>query len=995
MRRSLEVFCGFLQRYGAAHGRRQGPRAGRRRAAHRAVRRFSFESLEPRVALAAAGLTPIGAQPTGPLTGKIVYTSAGHGFEWVNGLGWRTGRGDSLEIEEAFGNQDQMTYYVDYLWRAGATIVPMRPVGRQIHEVVLDNDSAGVAYSGAWSDSTAGNRWYDEDYGAVADAVRYRFASTSAAETAVATYTPTIPQAGFYPVYAWAAFGGNRTSQLYKVNHTGGQTHVRVDHSKVGNGWVYLGTYHFNSGASAQLGSVQISNEGAAGKVVIADAIRFGNGMGDVRDSDAGIGTGGVSGSPREDENALMWLWRAVGQGVAPESIIGTSNVSAPTLMAAHMNADANPFGTSVYIGFHSNAAGGRGAVGLIDVDAGEQTPHQADLALYTGRQINQDMQALNGQFEHNWGTRTTHTYSGEFGEINEGPSAEFDATIIEVAFHDQTQDAQLLRDPKVRDQLGRSTYEATLEYFDHWGGLTSPVALPAPPTHVSVVSNASGEVTLQWTAGPTGVRGGAATGFRIYASTDGYGFDGGTYVAGGGVHTATLSGYDPLLPYYFKVVAVNAGGESRGSEVVTALPSGGAKQVLIVNGFDRFDRTQNFRYPYAYTGDGLVDRVWSRYNNSFDYVVQVHTAIYATKPGVHVASASNEAIASGSVNLGDYDAVVWILGNESTADDTFSAAEQSLVEQFVAAGGDLFVSGAEIGWDLDQQNNGRTFFETTLKGDYVADDAGTYTVSAAAGGIFAGLPNIVFSSGPQFSSLTSQVYNVAFPDVISPQAGAQLALAYSGGVGGAAIDVPGQAGRGNVVMFGFPFETITAAANRSAVMGRVLDFFGVAPVGPISADFDDDGLVDAADFLAWQRGFGMANPGAADGDADHNDAVDHADLEIWASQFGTPAGGSFAAEASIAALTASEALDPAAGWLAMPAQAAGQREVPATAADVNAANFSAVATESATAAVQAAPSTMAALSPWRRPRPAEPVTSAVDAALERLAPQWRLPRAF
>jgi len=600
-------------------------RARRGAANVRTHRAFSFESLEPRIALAAAGLVPVGTQPTGPLSGKIVYTSAGHGWQWSDTLNrWATDRGDNNEIVEDFGNQDQMTFYADYLLRAGATVVPMRPVGRQINEVVLDNDSPGVTFTGSWSNS-AGSVYYDEDYGAVADSVSYRFASTSASETAVATYTPNIPQAGFYPVYTWVTDGTNRTNQLYRINDSGGATEIRVDHRMVGKGWVYLGTYHFNAGAS---GNVQISNQSTAGgSVVIADAIRFGNGMGDVKDGPNGVGhsSGTISGYPREDENSLMWLWRAVGQGNSPAAVTGGGNVSAPSRMAEHMNANANPFGTAVYIGFHSNAGGGRGAVGLITSSGA--TPHQADLALYTGRQINQDMQALNGQFEHNWSTRTTHTYTSQFGEIDEGASAEMDMTIIETAFHDNLQDAQLMRDPKARDQLGRSTYEATLEYFDAWGGLTSPVTVPSTPINVRAASNASGEITVSWSAGPTGVYGHAATGYRIYASTNGHGFDGGTFVAGGAINTATLTGYDPTLPYFFKIVAVNAGGESKASEVMTALPSGGQKQVLVVSGFDRFDRTQNFRYAYAHTGDGLVDRVWPRYNNSFDYVVQVHRA--------------------------------------------------------------------------------------------------------------------------------------------------------------------------------------------------------------------------------------------------------------------------------------------------------------------------------------------------------------------------------
>jgi hypothetical protein len=828
-----------------SRSRRIGRRAGVPRV-DISRRRSTFESLEARLTLAAAGLVPVGAQPTGPLTGKIVYTSGGHGWDWNSALDrWATDRPE-YQLVEDFGTQEQMSYYVDYLFNAGATVVPMRPVGRQINEVVVDNDLASVTYTGSWSDSTTGARWYDEDYGAVADSVRYRFANVNASsETATATYTPNIPAAGFYPVYTWVSPGTNRTLQTYEVNHTGGQTQVKVDHRMVGNGWVYLGTYHFAAGSSPTSGSVQISNfSTAGGSVVIADAIRFGNGMGDLKDGDAGIGSasGTVSGYPREDENSHHWIYRGFGQGANPSSVF-TDNVSGPSDYAEYMNQNANPFGTSVYIGFHSNGttgnpdtATGRGARGLIDTDAGDRTPHQSDLALYLGRQINTDFQALNGVFEYNWSSGSTHTGTGQFGELNLGGDAEMDATIIEVAFHDNIQDGALLRDPKARDQMARSVYQGTLEYFDNWGALTSPASVPTAPTNFRAVSNASGQVAFNWSAGPSApaaVYGTPATGYRIYASSDSYGFDGGTAVAGGGTTTITLSGYDPLLPYYFKIVATNAGGESKASEVLTVLPSGGVKQVLIVNGFDRIDRFQDFDYPYAYTGDGVVDRVWSRYNNSFDYAVQVHSAIAAAKPGVHVASTSNEAVISGAVNLNDYDTVIWILGTESETNDTFNATEQTKVSNFINAGGNLFVSGSEIAWDLDQQNNGRTFFENTLKGNYVSDSAGTNTANAAIGGIFAGMSSFAFSNGNAFSSLDGQLYKVDSADVISPQGGAVTALTYNNGAGTAAIQVQGVGGAGSIVMFGFPFEAMTSAARRQTAMGRILDFFGVATPAP------------------------------------------------------------------------------------------------------------------------------------------------------------------
>jgi hypothetical protein len=818
-----------------------------------ADRLWAVEPLEPRQLLSAApGLVPIGVQPEGSLSGKIAYVSAGHGWQWSNALNrWATDRPNLLSMVEDFGNQDQMTYYADYLLQAGATVVPMRPVGRQLNEIVLDNDSPGVTWSGPWSNNTAGPRWYDEDYGATSDPVKYRFANiNSSAETAVATYSPEIPQAGHYPVYAWVAFGANRTNQLYKVNHTGGQTQISVDHRRVGNGWVYLGTYFFDEGQSAERGSVQISNFSTdGGSVVIADAIRFGNGMGDVPWGSGGIGTGNVSGYPREDEGSIVWLWRGLGLSSSfssPSSVIGTSNVSAPLRMAAHMNSGSNPYGTSIYVGFHSNATTGnpntavaRGAIGLLH--SGSPTPNQLALATAMGRQINVDMRALNGNFQHDWSNRTTYTLAGSYGEINNQiANNKFDATIVEVAFHDNIEDSQLMRDPKVRDQLARSTYEATLEHlhFNH-GATPQPanVTLPSPPELRTAISNQSGEVTLSWTPGPSstggfnGVHGDAATGFRVFASVDGYGFDGGTYVAGGATGSVTLSGYDPSVPYYFKVVAENTGGRSTDSEVLTVIPSGGDRPILVVNGFDRKDFSQNFKQSYAF-GGGITDRVWSRFNNSRDYVVQVHQAIADSRPGLGVDSASNEAVISGQVILNDYTSVIWILGNESVQDQTFDLVEQAVVTNFINDGGNFFVSGSEIAYDLDFSNNGRTFVRNVLGAAYVADNAATRQAQATQTGIFDGLSPLEFSSGDQFSSLVDQLFNVAFPDVVNPVGVAAAALDYQGGTGGVAgIQKEGQAGAGNVVLLGFPFESIAGAATRAEWMQRVLDFFGHQPV--------------------------------------------------------------------------------------------------------------------------------------------------------------------
>lgn len=56
-----------------------------------------------------------------------------------------------------------------------------------------------------------------------------------------------------------------------------------------------------------------------------------------------------------------------------------------------------------------------------------------------------------------------------------------------------------------------------------------------------------------------------------------------------------------------------------------------------------------------------------------------------------------------------------------------------------------------------------------------------------------------------------------------------------------------------------------------------------------LSADFDEDGDVDAADLAKWKIGFGIASGAAhAQGDADGNGAVDGSDFHAWQRQFGT-----------------------------------------------------------------------------------------------------------
>ncbi len=46
------------------------------------------------------------------------------------------------------------------------------------------------------------------------------------------------------------------------------------------------------------------------------------------------------------------------------------------------------------------------------------------------------------------------------------------------------------------------------------------------------------------------------------------------------------------------------------------------------------------------------------------------------------------------------------MVGDESTDEETFSSAEQSVVIPYLQQGGKMFISGSEIAWDLDYQGS-------------------------------------------------------------------------------------------------------------------------------------------------------------------------------------------------------------------------------------------------------------------------------------------------
>ncbi|MBU1095283.1 MAG: T9SS type A sorting domain-containing protein [Bacteroidetes bacterium] len=260
---------------------------------------------------------------------------------------------------------------------------------------------------------------------------------------------------------------------------------------------------------------------------------------------------------------------------------------------------------------------------------------------------------------------------------------------------------------------------------------------------------------------------------------------------------------------YFIQLQSENESGLSAKSEMLACATGSKKNRTLIVNGFDRLS-------------DG----------NTFNFIRQ-HASSFFTND-LSVDAVTNDAVKELLVELNDYEIVDYILGEESTADETFDIMEQEKISNFLNNGGKLLVSGSEIGWDLDYKGsqNDKNFCYNYLKTKYVSDapyniSGKYYTAAILPSSPFGGLASFFFDDG------THGTYNVDWPDLIKPVNGAKKFMGYAGvdtTLGWSGIYYEGMFPKGNspgkLVLMSFPFETIYPAGTRNDLMKKFIAFF-------------------------------------------------------------------------------------------------------------------------------------------------------------------------
>lgn len=795
-----------------------------------------------------------------------------------NEWGWQRPR-LFCTTEDLFTQSFVLPYVIPMLENAGAIVYTPRERDTQKNEIIVDNDTPNASLylevgskKAHWA--TAPIRGFAQKKAIYRDGENpftdgtCRFIPTERKkknkDQAFAEWVPTLPAKGEYAVYvSYRTLPNSVSDAKYLVFHNGGVTEFKVNQKIGGGTWVYLGTFEFDKGNN-DYGMVVLSNESSEHGVVCADAVRFGGGMGNIERG------GKTSGLPRYLEGAR---YSAQWAGMPYEVYAGRKGEND---YADDINTRSNTInylsGGSVYnpqqpglgiplemtMALHSDAGCSKtdeliGSLGIYTTDfnngklnTGIDRYASRDLADILLTQIQKDIYS---SYNLSWTRRSMWNRNYSETRLPATPS-----TIIELLSHQNFADMQLGHDPNFKFTVGRAIYKGILQFVAGQHD-KEYVVQPLPVSNFAIrFGKKKNTLELSWKGENDPQEPTAQPREYIVYTRIGYGgFDNGTLVSKTS-HTVKI---EPGLVYSFKVTAVNRGGESFPSEILSAYKAKRERErVLIINGFDRvsgpavintfdkagFDLEQDPGVPYLSNisfsgaqigfdraqagkeGEGSLGYSGSELEgmkiagNTFDYPFIHGKAIQAAGKYSFV-SCSDEAVENGTVTLEDYPVVDYILGMEKEDPvhkvyyKTFSSAMQRIITSYCQSGGNLFVSGAYVGSDMSGTQGNREFTEKILKYGYQS------SMTDKSSNRINGLGRTI--TIPRAPNETS--YAVPAPDCIVPVDTAFPVFTYVPGNQSAGI-----AYKGNYRTFvlGFPFESIQSEADRATIMAGILGFF-------------------------------------------------------------------------------------------------------------------------------------------------------------------------
>jgi hypothetical protein len=243
---------------------------------------------------------------------------------------------------------------------------------------------------------------------------------------------------------------------------------------------------------------------------------------------------------------------------------------------------------------------------------------------------------------------------------------------------------------------------------------------------------------------------------------------------------------------------------------IETGAAGGGAVELVI---HSQGNRTDDRRVSYsAITPDTQVLLVDDDGGEAFE---TLHYGPALGTTGRSFAIWDRSAAPLTAAILANFDVVVWDVG---FAFPTLDDSDRAALGAYLDGGGALFVSGQDVGWELESSIGGAAlaWYRQYLHADWVADDTNDYTLDGVAGDPISDGMSIVIQGGDGAN-------NQEYPDAIAAyDAAAHVIFNYSASYKGA---LAADTGVYRVVYLGFGFEAISTPANRALLMQRALNW--------------------------------------------------------------------------------------------------------------------------------------------------------------------------
>lgn len=600
--------------------------------------------------------------PTNGLQNRHIALWQSHGYYYEPKLTrWEWQRARIFQtVEDLYTQSYVLPFLVPMLENAGAIVMLPRERDTQTSEVIIDNDGC-LDRRSVYTEQSGQESWangqepgfahlraqYKDFENPFREGTYRRTRTIKKGQESLAEWTPAIPQTGKYAVYVSYKTVPNSTDDaLYTVYHKGGAAQFKVNQQMGGGTWIYLGHFSFDAGKGN--GRVTLSNHSAkTGRIVTADGVKLGGGYGNIarRISDqgatenvkssekaagvpaiTGLPANGypyeVSGYPRFCEAARYWMqWAGIPDSVYSEShgkndytddyksrgiwvnyLAGGSAVN-PTEKGLNIPVD-------MAFAFHSDAGTTMndsivGTLGIFYTHTDDER-YANGVSRYAARDLTDLIQSnivrdVRTLYEPKWTRRGMWNQSYYEARVPRVPTM-----LLELLSHQNFADMRYGLDPRFRFTVSRAIYKGMLQFLCSQYKMDY-IVQPLPVDGMALHFTGDNEVELTWQPVEDKLEPTAkAEKYIVYTRIGDGDFDNGTVVSDNSYRTTVPAG----VVCSYKVTALNKGGESFPSEILSAGRALNAKgTVLVLNGFTRVSAPADFTAD-ADTLAGFLDEL-------------------------------------------------------------------------------------------------------------------------------------------------------------------------------------------------------------------------------------------------------------------------------------------------------------------------------------------------------------------------------------------------